>query len=703
MRILPLALAAALSSATFAVSAQEPPLQIYTVKNELVNWRGDGLLDPQGRVVLAPAGLLTALGNGGFLAQRDGAHWLYDARGTRVAGPYDDLEAVAPALDALIVGVGGSPVLGGDGGLIDGRGRELMAPIYKGFRYLPGTGLFSFEQARRWGLADARGQVVVKPTLDGVADAPGAVLVGDAGQQGLMDRTGRYVVPLSERPVSSINDGASKATGYFAVCDTQGSVCRGVDGAGRPILGGRTFSAAMFHADLSRWVITEAPEPAPKVEADDPVATGIATAPRRILADERGRTLASFECDYLYRIGGLFRAARAKSEGGDCVWGLVDRDGRWRVPARYDSIEAVGNGWGVNADAPTAKVDEYVVGIDGEDRERRYGVLAADGSEILPPRYAQIFYRYSELDLYLVRQGDKIGLVDRQGRWRLEPTYSETAPNASLPLPYLMLSERDDDGDGPQRERDAIIDLRTGKPMFAGDYEYLSVEYDFRWGKLGLPWEEFAVVVAKRGDKYGALDLQGRVVVPFEYDSLQGMDSWGRLQPMRGERDLPPVSGLGPQRSARLHETLSRRLRAEPAPHASEAAPYAGRYVPADYRSAEQVRAAVASGRLSRGFAPMLLLDEDAAIIDLDMIVDKKRPDFEFLEYYCARDNGFDLLLPLSALSEEACKDAAAPKLEFRASASAGADEAWDCGNCAAKGLPARWVRTDPAADATMP
>lgn len=703
MPIRPMLLAVALASAAFAASAQEPPLQIYTVKNELVNWRGDGLRDAKGGTVLAPAGLLTALGNGGFLARRDGAYWLYDARGARIAGPYDDLEAVDPALDALIVGVGGSPVLGGDGGLIDGRGRELMAPVYKGFRYLPGTGLFSFEQARRWGLADARGQVLVKPTLDGVADAPGAVLVGDAGQQGLMDRAGRYVVPLSERPVSSINDGASKATGYFAVCDSEGSVCHGVDGAGRPILGGRSFSSAMFHADLARWVIAEAPEAAPAVQDDGTVAIGIPASQRWILADERGRTLASFDCDYLYRIGGLFRAARAKDEGGDCVWGLVDRDGKWRVPARYDSIEAIGNAWGVNADIPAAKADEYAVGIDGEDRERRFGVLAADGSEILPPRYAQIYYRYPEFGLYLVRQGEKIGLVDRQGVWRLEPTYSETAPNASLPMPYLMLSERDDDGDGPQRDRYAIIDLRTGKPMFAGDYEYLGVEYDFRWGKLGLPWEEFAVVVAKRGDKYGALDLQGRVVVPFEYDNLQGMDTWGRLRPTRKERDLPLVSGLGPQRSARLHETLSRRLREEPAPHASQAMPYAGRYLPADYRSAGQVRAALASGRLSRGFAPMLLLDEDTAIIDLDMIVDKKRPDFDFLEYYCPRDDGFDLLLPQSALSEEACADPVAPKLEFRASASAGPGEAWDCGNCAAKGLPARWLRTDPAADATMP
>lgn len=702
MRIRPLLLAGALSLAAFAAAAQEPPLQIFTVKNELTRWSGDGLRDAQGRVVLVPAGKLTALGNGGYLAQRGGRHWLYDARGARIAGPYDDLDAVDPALDALIVGVGGSPVLGGDGGLIDGRGQELMAPVYKDFRYLRGTQLFSFEQARRWGLADARGRIVVKPTLDGVSDAPGAVLVNDAGQQGLIDRSGRYVVPLGEHTVSSLNDGSGEASGYFAVCDSTGTTCRGVDAAGRPIFGGRSFSAAIFYRDLSRWVITAAPDQeATTVAADAPVAVGIAITPHRFLTDEQGRTLATFDCEYLSRVGGLFRAARATGEAGDCAWGLVDRDGQWRAPARYDWIEPVANAWGVKADTPAAKADEYAVALEGEDRERRYGVLAADGSEILPPRYAQIYNRYPELGLYLVRQGDKIGLVDRQGRWRVEPSYSEVAPNSSLPLPYLMLSLRDDDGDGPQRERYAIIDLRSGQPMFAGDYEYLSVEYDFRWEKLGLPWEEFGVVVAERGGKYGVLDLQGRVVLPFDYDNLQGLDTWGRLQPMRKERELPVVSGLGPQRSARLQEALSRHLRAEPAPHASEAAPYAGRYVPADYRTAEQVRAAVASGRLSRAFAPMLLLDQDAAIIDLGMIVDKKRPDLEFLEYYCPRDDGFDLLLPLSALAEEACPDPAAPKLEFRTIA--GSDDAWDCGNCAAKGLPTRWVRTDPAADATMP
>lgn len=696
MRIRPLVLAALLSLAVSAAAAQEP-LQIYTVKNELTRWRGDGLRDAQGRVVLAPAGLLTALRNGGFLAQRDGAYWLYDALGARIAGPYDNLEAVDPALDALIVGDGGHPVLGGDGGLIDGRGRELMAPVYKDFRYLPGTGLFSFEQARRWGLADARGQIVVKPTLDGVSDAPGAVLVNDAGQQGLMDRSGRYVVPLSERTVSSLNDNASKATGYFAVCESQDSVCRGVDGAGRPIFGGRTFSNATFHPDLSRWVITEAPEPATKVAADEPVAVGMAIVPRRFLTDEQGRTLATFDCDYVYRVGGLFNVACAKDEDGDCIRGLVDRDGQWRVPARYDSIDLLANAFGVNADTPATKADEYVVGIDGEDRERLYGVLAADGSEILPPRYTRVFSRYPELGLYLVQQGAKAGLVDRQGGWRLAPTYD--APSPDLPLPYLMLSDSDRDGDGPQRDRNVIVDLRTGKPKFAGDYEYLDVEYDFRWEKLGLPWEEFAVVVARRNGRDGVLDLQGRVIVPFEYDNLQALDSWGRLRPMRKDRELPLVSALDPQRRARLHEAVSRKLRADPAPYASDTMPYAGRYVAADYASAEQVRAGVASGKLSRAFAPMLLLDEDAAIIDLGMVADKRRPDFDFVGYYCARDDGFDLLLPESSSSDSACEDPAAAKLEFRARA----NEAWDCGTCAKHGLPSRWQRTDPAANAAIP
>lgn len=697
MRMCWAALAVALAAS--AAPAQESPLQIFTVKNELTRWRGDGLRDAQGRVVLGPAGLLTALAKGGFMAQREGAFWLYDARGARVGGPYDSLEAVDPALDALIVGVGGNPVLEGDGGLIDGSGRELMAPVYKDFRYLPGTQLFSFEQARRWGLADAQGRVVVKPTLDGISDAPDAVLVGDAGQQGLIDRTGRYVVPLGASTVSSLNDHTGVATGFFDVCDHAGAVCRGVDSAGRPIFGGRTFSGATLHRDLSRWVITDALEPAGAAASDAPAAIGVGITPRKVLADEQGRTLATFDCDYLYRVGGLFRAARAKDDTGGCLWGLVDRDGQWRVPARYDSIETVREAAGVKADAATA--DDYVVGINGEDGKRLYGVLAADGSQILAPQYEQVFNRYAELGLYLVQQDRKVGLIDRQGRWRMQPSYTETASNTDLHPPYLLLSDRDrdDDGDGPQRERDTIVDARTGKPVFASDYDYLDVEYDFRWEKLGLPWEEFAIVVARRDGKYGALDLQGRVIVPLKYDNLQGLDSWGRLRPTVGERDLPPLSALGPQRSSRLHEAVSRQLRAEPAPHASESMPYAGRYVPADYRDAEQVRAAVAAGRLSRAVAPMLLLDEDAAIIDLDMVADRKRPNFEFLDYYCARENGFDLPLPLAKPVEDVCEDPSAPKLEFRA----GADGSWDCATCAKSGLPSRWVRTDPAAAPAMP
>jgi len=218
---------------------------------------------------------------------------------------------------------------------------------------------------------------------------------------------------------------------------------------------------------------------------------------------------------------------------------------------------------------------------------------------------------------------------------------------------------------------------------------------------VNAPWPEFVIVAAERGGKHGVIDMEGNVVVPFEYYNIDSPDRWGRVTVYRDENDEKgrQVDGLPPQKAARLRDMLSRQIREQQAPVSSVHAPYAGRYVPAQYTDAAQVQAAALRGALSRPVAPMILMDASTAILDLGMIGNRKGPALDYLEYYCERDNGFDILMPGADVSERACVDSKAPRLILQAAG----EEEWTCSTCKDYGLPERWRRTDPAPNPNLP
>lgn len=690
-------LCAPLSGADAAQPA-EGALEVFTLNNDLTRWTGQGLRDARGRVVVPVDTVeLIRLPGSGWLSRAGLGGELLDARGKRIAGPFEYVEPPEPSLDVMLIGTEGSPVLGGKGGLVREDGRVVAEPVYTELDALKGTGLFSFQRARRVGAMNAQGRIVLDPLNDSVKAVSSLLAVTRRGQSALFDRNGKALTEFRD----GVDYEALEGSPWIRECirpvgeeTLDEPRCRVLDETSKPALAGE-FTEVDYLPQARRWFAI----PYRKAKGGDESAPRYANR-TVLLLDETGRRVAELQARSIYQtLAARLVVTVAAPDGADEREGLADRDGRWLVKPDYDEIGVVPI---ASSEREGNKAPPQFFTLRwGEGTRYHAGVVDADGRVILPMADMRVIARYPSQEVYIVKVGDKMGVIDSAGRWRIDATHAEIAPNSELPLPYVMFSDSDYSAKAEDRDRYTLYDVRSGKPVFAGDYQFISPE-DSYW-PLGLkaPWPEFVIVDAQRGGKHGVIDLDGNVVVPFEYYNIASADRWGRVTVYRDENDEDGrlVDGLSPQKMARLHEMVSRQIREQQAPVSSLHAPYAGRYVPVEYTEAAQVQAAVQRGALSRPMAPMILVDASTAILDLGMIGKRKGPALDYLEYYCERENGFDILMPGADVSRVACADPKAPRLILQA---AGEND-WTCGTCKDYGLPERWRRTDPAPNPNLP
>lgn len=655
-----------------------PLLQRFTVENTLVGWTGYGLRDRQGNVVVPIQNHeLTALPNGGWLEQ--GFHSsgrILDAHGKPVSQRFHYIEQVDPGLDTLLIGSEGSPILGGKGGLVRDDG-TVVAPLqYRKLKHLRHSpGLFSFIKYRRYGVLDAQGQVVLKPQWDDVKGLNGLIRVSKYGKQAVYDRHGKRLVPLQ----ADVRYRAIDDSPWISRCkpdpDTHDTSCQILDDSLQPAIEGR-FQSAKYLPDAKRLLL--------KLPDDQGFA----------LYDDAGKRIAKLDIKRASGTadGGYLIVGQADPDNHyNTLAGLVDRNGQWvRKPGDGD-IDKLRVAFS-EREASKGKPPQFTIRTRTDDGDYLDSVIDAHGKTILPAKPWNIRSYYPSLGLYLVNMPDnRIGVVDANGHWRIKPFKGHPARNSTLPLPYLMLTDDND--------HYILYNLATGQPVFDKSYEYLDVETSY-WPLSGpAPWPEFVVVNAKRDGKYGVIDLNGNVIVPFKYKNIEALDRWGRERATTTDGHETHVNALGKKRSRQLHQRVAKYLGSHPAPIAAPDMPYAGRYVPAAYRSQTAVQAAYQQGKLAWPAAPTILVNSRYTALDLNMVVDPKRPYIDFIEYYCPRENGFDVLMPGAGLSRKACVTASAPRLILKP----GDGNRWHCDNCSDYGLPADWVRlpNTPAATGT--
>lgn len=661
--------------------AQAQGLEIYKLENELIGWSAEGLRNAAGASV-AFGGDFTALDNGGFLQARSQSSYLYDANGKVIGGPYAYLEPVDADLDVLLVGGRGNPTLHDNGGLLALDGSVIAPPHYANLDYL-GHGLFRFERARRFGVIDASGREIIAPSYDEITAVGSVLVIRDQGGAALFDLHGE---PLSD--FSSDTHYAGIDNGYLRKCHAPTGAaadapleCGLLDPSGQPVFD-RAFTDIKYLKDMQRWLVR-------RTEADSPgTGYGMSVEHYTLLSPDFER-LARFSASSVRPRGG--RLVIGQVVDGDISYGLIGADGQWLIEPRYQYIRPVSVAY-EESDAAKAAPAEFDVQLHS-DQGGLHGIVDAAGREILPPRYGDFLTRYPSLELYTVRDGDELGVLDRQGRWRIASAPQDEARNSHLPLPYLILRRDGPDGDWNESQY-VLYDLSTGEPVIGnGPYGYLTVGFDHRWKTLGLDWHDFAVVTAQHDGKTGIVNLQGEILVPFEYDGIQALDTSGQMRARQGETDHQ-INVFSPAMHNRYDDALARTLRTTHAPIAVPSTPYAGRYVPLKYSSESQVAAAFARDELSQPYAPVLLLDGHTAITHWNMIVDSRRPNFQFNSGYCAGDDGFSIALPGSF-----CEEPEAETITFQQSPGG----ALECARCGDHGLPTHWIRTNPKPNAQLP
>lgn len=303
----------------------------------------------------------------------------------------------------------------------------------------------------KYGFVDTLGQVVVPPSYDYASRfSNGYAIVGmkdESGKllSGVIDRTGRVVVPLEWKHLGNVRDGIIVAYNgdgndrVFSLVDTLGNArrleynyCDDFAG-GMSVVGVGTYKEKEQGFKRSGYLfqgkygyITPDGELAIPVQFDE----------ARDFADD-GLAPAGMQGKYYVKWGFIdksgqfvipcnfysvepFRRERAVVsrvvEGGKIVYGFIDRSGREVIPCQFDMASSFSfpNTWvGVEnsgeyvyalididgkAVLPFAvlnlqdggKYGQAVAAIDDEDGNRLYGIVDNDGKIILPFEYDRI-------------------------------------------------------------------------------------------------------------------------------------------------------------------------------------------------------------------------------------------------------------------------------------------------------------------------
>ncbi|MFN8395869.1 MAG: WG repeat-containing protein [Bacteroidia bacterium] len=150
------------------------------------------------------------------------------------------------------------------------------------------------------------------------------------------------------------------------------------------------------------------------------------------------------------------------------------------------------------------------------------GVLNTKAEEVVPFIYDKA-YGYSEEGLMMVEQRYKCGFVDRTGKLVIPCTY-ESATSYEKGLAIAR-----------KGKKYGLIDVNnaTVSPFEYDEFKWETTSYEDKGSETGFinVGKRFICtgdyIILRKGDKWGVIDLKGQVLVPFEYDYVGGEEQGG--------------------------------------------------------------------------------------------------------------------------------------------------------------------------------
>jgi hypothetical protein len=202
----------------------------------------------------------------------------------------------------------------------------------------------------------------------------------------------------------------------------------------------------------------------------------------------------------------------------DTASGIIDISGRW--------IEPLG-AW------PSRTFDKDDPSIRWVQRDKLWGLARADGSWLVEPKFAQTDSLRD--DLARVTLNGKVGFIDRTGNFAIPPTFDKAS--------------RFEPGFGrTSAERDGVVGVidKAGAWVFQTNYQQVRLAVDRGYGRG--PETLFGWNFMK-SDRWGLLDLDGRVVLDADFDQPVKHCADGRLFTYKNKEKLhfrPDGSPLQP-------------------------------------------------------------------------------------------------------------------------------------------------------------
>lgn len=176
-------------------------------------------------------------------------------------------------------------------------------------------------------------------------------------------------------------------------------------------------------------------------------------------------------------------------------FGLFAHDGKVVLPAQYDMLD----GTGLNMVTVT--------------NNNKTGMVTPQGSPVLPMEYDEIV---NMENYFLLKKNNKYGFIGPAGNVIIPVEYDaldRLATKQYYNLYYLL---------GTRNGKKAIVDAATGKPLFDFIYDDLIGTRNYAEDP-----EIFGnAIIAVKNGKYGMIEMNGNVLVPFIYDELQYLSSY---------------------------------------------------------------------------------------------------------------------------------------------------------------------------------
>jgi len=403
--------------------------------------------------------------------------------------------------------------------LVDPEGKTLMTDVAVELSSLDQP--FAYPGPSSYGLATLDGKILVEPKWEWVeplsenypAEWPGFVRVWRDGRSGVIDSTGKPVIPEEMSDAEYVDyyakgcivkrqnpDGST----LWSLCDPSAGAPVHFENAAR-VYWNRTLAENgllwIEERDSGQWaLIRRDGTPLGIRQATKPVMWEIHEG-FAVQSKEDG-TFAFLGTDGTELAGKSWEEARPFQNGLAAVrvggkWGFIDKKSQLAVPAIWDSVENF-----QNVGTKSAPVLRAIASLDG-----RFGLIDKKGNWLLDPEWEKMT-DFHEIEkgrwIANVMQGNKWGCIDSSGKTVIEPIGNSPAIFSSRIPGTLEFSVETQPSGEPQKQL-FLADGSRIKPSAQGESMGLRGMRIVKTsnGKSALQSHTGEVLIAPRWDHMG--------------------------------------------------------------------------------------------------------------------------------------------------------------------------------------------------------